>query len=114
MSSTIKTVKWINMLLAAWIAVSPAIFDFTSGGGFTILAGIVLIVLGFIMLKNPEGKAVHWISLIITIFMFFAPWIFGFTGGAAVNIRVVTILMVISKVISLPKTSSSQERESHA
>lgn len=114
MTDVKRLINWVNLVLALWIALSPALFFFAGGGGFTVGAGIVLLVLVIGSLRKGHYKGWTVTVLILSAFLFFTPWIFSYGGGAAINVRIVSLVMVILSTLGLRKPGQSGTKEAPA
>ena len=99
---------WSSLVLAVWIAVSPAVLSFTRGVAVTALAGVVLAVIALVALANPEVKGAEVTQLLAWIFTFFVPWFLSLRGSGAVSLQIVA---VVSGILSWTALGSIDARK---
>jgi len=97
---------WCNLILGAWLFLSPWILQFGEAGGRTIAAMNAswnAWILGIIVFLVSVGATFRneawpeWLDFALGIWIFFAPWFLGFAGlpMAAWNHWIVGALIVI-------------------
>lgn len=89
---------WGNVVLGAWLFLSPWILAFTSsaaGAWNAWILGIAVAVVALWSLSAPTSRAAEWWEAALGAWTFVAPWLLGFHGAAAWNAWVVGFVVVI-------------------
>ena len=77
---------WVDMVLGAWLAISPWILGFTDSDGATrnaLIVGIAIAVLSgstFLIYNVIE----EWIDVILGIWLIVSPWVLSSSGNGSV------------------------------
>ena len=77
---------WVDMVLGAWLAMSPWILGFTDSDGATrnaLIVGIAIAVLSgstFLIYNAIE----EWIDAVLGIWLIISPWVLGASANKAV------------------------------
>src|ERR1700716_213626 len=79
-----------NLILGAFLFVSPWIFGFDAGRATenAMIAGIVIAVLAIAALA-AFAVWEEWLNLIVGLWTLVSPWVFGFQGTTAMTVHVV-------------------------
>lgn len=91
--------NWLNLILAAWLFVSPWVVAAPAVGAWAWNAWVVAVVVGVLsiaaLLQRTEWE--DWINLVLGAWLFFSPWIYGYTGAqqAAWDSYIVGILFFV-------------------
>lgn len=94
--SNAKLCDVANLLLGAFLVISPWIFGFSIGTASTnaMICGLIIVVLSFAALALFATWE-EWLNLIIGLWLIVSPWVLGFTGiSAALNVHVVVGFLV--------------------
>ncbi len=77
---------WVDMVLGAWLAISPWILGFTDNGPATrnaLIVGVAVAVLSgstFLVYHIIE----EWIDVALGIWLIISPWVLGASGNSGV------------------------------
>lgn len=88
---------WLNVLLGAWLAVSPFLLGYTSTPAAMwtamIVGGLVLVLAFFELGDGPVWE--EWATFLLGAWAVLAPWVLGFSGlGTPVwNMVIVGVLI---------------------
>jgi SPW repeat-containing protein len=89
---------WVDMVLGAWLAISPWILGFTDNGAATrnaVIIGIAIAVLSgstFLIYNAIE----EWIDAVLGIWLIVSPWVLSSSGDSAVTADFVIIGAVVA------------------
>jgi SPW repeat len=92
----------LNLILGAFLLVSPWIFSFESGAPTqnAVICGIIIAVLSIAALAAfTEWE--EWLNLIVGLWTLVSPWVLGFTGNAMTVHVIVGILVAVIAAIEL-------------
>ena len=91
--------NWLNLILAAWLFISPWVVTAPAAGAWAWNAWIVGIVVGALsiaaLVQRSEWE--DWFNLVLGVWLFISPWFFGYAGqqGAAWDSYIVGILFFV-------------------
>ena len=85
----------INLVLGAFLFVSPWIFGFASGlqSQNAMISGIVIAVLSVAALA-AFAQWEEWLNLIVGLWVLVSPWVLGFADTTAMTVCVIVGLIV--------------------
>ena len=85
----------INLVLGAFLLVSPWIFGFASGSQSqnAIICGIIIAVLSIAALA-AFAEWEEWLNLIVGLWVLVSPWVLGFANTTAMRVSVIVGLIV--------------------
>lgn len=85
----------LNLILGAFLVVSPWIFGFASGAPTqnAVISGLVIAVLSIAAL-SAFAQWEEWINLVAGLWVIVSPWVLGFASGAAMQVHVIVGLIV--------------------
>jgi hypothetical protein len=101
---------WINLILGAWLFLSPWILNYTVSQGAAwnaYILGIAIIVFTIIALSTPKPWE-EWVNTALGVWLIISPWVVGFATQAAATWNAV-ILGIIVLAISLEATRPSRQ-----
>lgn len=83
-----RWMDWANLILGAWIFVSPWVFHTiyagsASPGDFWWTGGAIFVV-AIWALTAPWARWTEWINGLLAIWLFISPWVLGFAGNSGV------------------------------
>src|SRR5215475_8986898 len=88
--SNAKFCDVLNLILGAFLFVSPWIFGFTSGAAATnaYICGIIIAALSIAALA-AFAVWEEWLNLIVGLWVLVSPWVLGFAGTTAMHVHIV-------------------------
>ena len=91
---------WTNVILGAWLFVSPWLVGFAGTAAAAWNAWILgLVVMAFALwaLAAPSSRGAQWWLVISAAWVFIAPWLLGFANqaGGAWNAWIVSVLVAL-------------------
>ncbi len=93
------TLEWLNVVLGAWLFLSPWILGFTSTSAAAWSAWILgaLIVVFAVWALYDRANWEDWVNFVLAIVAFLSPWVFGFAGlpVAAWDLWLVGLLVAV-------------------
>lgn len=98
--SAIRTMSIVNLILGAWLIVSPYIFNYTSSQSRwnqTIL-GIIVAALALVRYFDVEVSWASWVNAVAAVWLIIAPFATGYTSAAAYwnEVIIAAILLVVA------------------
>ncbi len=79
-----RWVDWCNLVLGAWLFISPWVLHLTNGtggsaspGNFWWVGGAIFVVALWAIL-TPMARWTEWINAVLAIWLFISPWVLGF------------------------------------
>jgi hypothetical protein len=78
---------WVNLILAAWLFISPWVLGFAHQqrpSWNAWIVGIVVVVLSIAALTQLQLWE-EWVNLLLGAWLFISPWALGFSGSATVS-----------------------------
>jgi len=94
-----STLEWLNVILGAWLFLSPWILGFTGTSAAAWSAWIVgaLVVIFALWTLSDRASWEDWVNFVVAIVGFLTPWLFGFAGVAAAawNLWIVSLAIAI-------------------
>jgi hypothetical protein len=112
----IRSLSFINLLLGAWLIVTPFWFGYTSGTAKwnQLIIGIVVMVLAALRLLAPAQKWLSFLTGIAGIWAIIAPFILTYDrAGAYWNEVIVGILVTIVAFYNSGLPSHTGTRTQH-
>ncbi len=115
------TARWqdgLNLIIGAWLFVSPWIYGITSNAGaawdYWIVGGLIFLIATWAMIA-PRVTGDEWANTVLGAWMFVSPWVFGFAlvAGAAWNAWILGAAVVILALWALPAAARALE-DQHA
>ena len=99
-----RQVSWLNVVLGAWLFVSPWVLDFVSASDASrnaLIVGAAIAVIAAIV-AAVGAPYLAWANVILGAWLFISPWALGYTNldGASWNAWIVGVLVVIVALIS--------------
>lgn len=79
-----RWVDWCNLVLGAWLFVSPWVLHTTSGTGNTASpgdfwwVGAAIFIVALWAILTPMARWTEWINAILAVWLFISPWVLGF------------------------------------
>ncbi len=104
MERSFRSPSWLNVLLGAWLFISPWVLDYTSTGDAAanawIVGGAIAVLAAIVAVTGV--RAIAWSNIALGVWLFISPWVVGFTGlrGASWNAWIVGVLVVIVAAVS--------------
>ena len=104
MERSFRSPSWLNVLLGAWLFISPWLLDYTSTGDAAanawIVGGAIAVLAAIVAVTGV--RAIAWSNIALGVWLFISPWVVGFTGlqGASWNAWIVGGLVVIVAAVS--------------
>jgi hypothetical protein len=95
-----RTCDVLNLILGAFLLISPWIFGFESGAQTqnAVICGLIIAVLSVAAL-SAFFEWEEWLNLIVGLWVFVSPWVLGFAGTAmTVHVIVGALVAVIAAV----------------
>jgi hypothetical protein len=89
---------WTDLVLAAWLFVSPWIVGVATGFGWNAwVVGAAAVLVGVWALAAPRQMAAEIVMGLFGVWLFITPWLFGFSGvaGQAWNMWIVGALLMV-------------------
>ena len=85
----------INLVLGAFLLVSPWIFGFASGvqSQNAIVCGVIIAVLSIAALA-AFAEWEEWLNLVVGLWVLVSPWVLGFANTTAMRVSVIVGLVV--------------------
>jgi hypothetical protein len=77
-----------NLILGAFLFVSPWMFGFDAGKANATIAGLVIAVLAIAALA-AFAVWEEWLNLIVGLWVLVSPWVLGFQGTTAMTVHVI-------------------------
>ena len=73
---------WFNLVLGAWLFLSPWILASHTGSGAwdSWIFGVVVAIVSIGAAAASASRGVEWINVIFGVWIFIAPWILGFAS----------------------------------
>ena len=110
MENTIKKIYWqdvVNLVLGAWLIISPWIMDYSNAGmaaGDAWLLGVGVVIVSLLALISPDVWE-EWLNLLLAVFVLISPITVGFIhqDAAVWNSVVISVLIGISAVWGLTR-----------
>lgn len=83
-NSSIQSMSFINLILGAWLIVSPWFLNYSSGAIWNqVVLGIIVVVLSIIRLAAPSQQWASFLNGVAGIWLIIAPFIIGFQHSVA-------------------------------
>jgi hypothetical protein len=104
LNSTAKLSAAVNILLGAWLFVSPWVYGAAGNGNAwnSWIVGAIIAIFAAIRYSSPAGASVlRRINMILAIWVFASPWIYGYTGntGRFINSLCVGVAVFIVSIV---------------
>lgn len=99
-----RQVSWLNVVLGAWLFISPWVLDFVAADDASrnawIVGGAVAVIAAIVVVMRVRYLA--WVNVVLGAWLFISPWALGYTNldGASWNAWIVGVLVVIVAAIS--------------
>jgi hypothetical protein len=90
-----RTCDVLNLLLGAFLFLSPWIFGFDSGMQTqnAVICGIIIAALSIAAL-SAFTEWEEWLNLIVGLWVFVSPWVLGFAGTTAATVHLIIGILV--------------------
>lgn len=90
-----RTCDVLNLILGAFLLISPWIFAFDSGAQTqnAVICGIIIAVLSIAAL-SAFTEWEEWLNLIVGLWALVSPWVLGFVGTNAMAVHVIVGILV--------------------
>ncbi|HKK01647.1 MAG TPA: SPW repeat protein [Desulfuromonadales bacterium] len=113
-----RVIDWINLLLGAWLIISPWVLGTVASTTSTILLvlmGIALVAFSVWALVRVENQAAEWWNFFLGALLFFLPWIFSYTSmfSSAVNSWIVGVVVAVLALITMPLIKGMHHEGEH-
>jgi SPW repeat len=98
-----RTCDVLNLILGAFLLISPWIVGFDSGVQTqnAVICGLIIAVLSIAAL-SAFFEWEEWLNLIVGLWVLVSPWVLGFTGTAAAQVHfIVGILVAVIAAVEL-------------
>jgi len=97
---------WTNLILGAWLFVSPwliGVAGSASAAWNAWILGLVVIAFALWALAAPGSRGAQWWLVISAAWVFLAPWLLGFAGvaSAAWNAWIVGVVVALGAIVAL-------------
>ena len=99
---------WVNLILGAWLVVSPWILSFSGSAAATwnaVIVGVIFALLSLLALLESKPWE-EWSELIVAIWLLVSPWALGFSGLSTATWNAVLVAVVVG---ALALTAVNQE-----
>jgi hypothetical protein len=85
----------LNLILGAFLLVSPWIFSFAPGAPTqnAVICGIIIAVLSIAAL-SAFAQWEEWLNLIVGLWVLISPWLLGFADSTAMSVHVIVGIIV--------------------
>jgi uncharacterized membrane protein len=85
----------LNLILGAFLLVSPWIFGFASGAPTqnAVISGIIIAVLSIAAL-SAFAQWEEWLNLIMGLWVLVSPWVLAFADSTAMSVHVIVGVVV--------------------
>ena len=107
--------EWVNLVVGAWVFISPWILGFSQDPASSWSAwvlGVLLVVVALWALAAPFSTAAVWIVGALGVLVFLSPWVLGFAGLAnpAWSAWITGVVVAVAAVWDLvqPRGAGSQ------
>ena len=102
---------WVNLLLGAWLFISPW-FLFNQGGYATdaYWVGALIFLVSVWALAMPSAAAAEWSNILLGVGLFIAPWVLGAAYEPDWNAYLVGALVAILAGTALAATRRDRTR----
>lgn len=104
MENATRQVSWLNVVLGAWLFISPWVLDFVPADDASrnawIVGGAVAVIAAIVAVMGVRYLA--WANVVLGAWLFISPWALGYTNldGASWNAWIVGVLVVIVAAVS--------------
>jgi hypothetical protein len=107
-----KTASGINMVLGAWLVISPFLFGFSHVATATwnnIIVGLIVLAAGWVRMVDVEAMFdVGWVNFVAGLWLCVAPWAFGYYHLASplwndLTVGVIVFVVALSGLFSRPR-----------
>ena len=97
---------WTNLVLGAWLFVSPWLLGFAGSAAAAWnawLLGVVVVVFALWALAAPSSRGAQWWLVISAAWVFIAPWVLGFASvsAGAWNAWIVSVVVALAAFSAL-------------
>jgi hypothetical protein len=99
MDRKVRSPAWLNVLLGAWLFISPWVLDYTAADDATanawVIGGAIAVLAAIVAVTGVRSLA--WSNIALGVWLFVSPWALGFAGlqDASWNAWIVGVLAVI-------------------
>lgn len=105
---------WTNLVVGAWLFISPWVLGFTGSSAAAWNAwilGLIVAALALWALSGPASRGAQWSLAIAAAWVFVAPWLLGFVGVAAGawNAWIVALVVAIVAVWAVASMGSARK-----
>ncbi len=104
MRSSTRQVSWLNVVLGAWLFISPWVLDFVPADDASrnawIVGAAIAVIAAIVAAMGVSYLA--WANVVLGAWLFVSPWALSYTNldGASWNAWIVGVLVVIVALIS--------------
>lgn len=101
---------WANLILGAWLFISPWVMRSTgSFNGDAWVVGGLIVLVSLWALAMPTSGAAEWSNIVLGIWLFISPWVLRyFFTTPTWNAWIVGILVIIFAAWALSSTRGSR------
>lgn len=106
---------WVNLVLGAWLFLSPWVLSYTTAQGAAwnaYIFGIAIIVFTVWALSIPKPWE-EWVNTVLGLWLIISPWVLGFTAQMAAMWNSIIVGLVVL-ALSLEATRPSRQGKAAA
>ena len=109
-TNTSRSISIINLILGAWLVVSPYFMGYQTGQSMwnQTIFGVIIALFAIWRLAAPMAHWASWINVISAVWLIIAPFTLGYTADAAFWNEIVVAIIVGALAITNASMPTNQ------